>query len=77
MICPKCGADVVEGAERCDQCGISLSEYGIVHEGREDRRRGDRPPGQLNPGLRNKLIVSFIVFDILLAVALIVFFLRL
>lgn len=77
MKCPKCGVDVLEGAERCDQCGISLSEYGIAHEQREDLRQGAGGPGRLYPGVRTKLIISFIVLDLFLAVAMIVFFLRL
>jgi predicted amidophosphoribosyltransferase len=78
MKCLKCGAEIRKGARICDHCGISLEEYGIVRESSQaEEKPGARRSGQLSTGARKKLIISFIVLDFLLAVAMIIYFLRL
>jgi predicted amidophosphoribosyltransferase len=70
-LCQKCSADVDPGTSYCDNCGISLEEYPPVESGEYSRVE---PSGAT---LKRKrvltLIIAFVVFDILVAVAVLLF----
>lgn len=74
MLCQKCGADVRERSRFCDNCGISLEEYppvsGGAAEGEEVRKQ------LIRKKIRNRLIITFVAFDVMLAAFLIYFFSR-
>ncbi|GBE58243.1 hypothetical protein BMS3Abin01_01176 [bacterium BMS3Abin01] len=76
MHCPKCAAEVREGARLCQSCGISLEEYGVVRDPfTEDKGRPPAAGGMAAP-VRRRMIIAFVVFDIILAVVLVFFILK-
>jgi predicted amidophosphoribosyltransferase len=75
MRCPKCGVEVRDEARFCDECGISLEEYGVLDD--------SRPTGEPEPSsptaaaaARERAMIAFVAFDLMLAAGMILFFLR-
>ncbi len=76
MHCPRCAAEVKEGARFCESCGVSLEEYGVIRD--PSAEDNGRPPasGGMDASVRRRMIIAFVVFDLILAVVLIFFILK-